>query len=184
MSDIPTPPTTSATTSVTSRIARYEVILALVGLALGGVAMVYLAINALVNHEACYGVTAAHIECLPVDQAAAARVVVVLMYLIPLYVGAALAMRWQTRAEEASARNTAFGLMATCVVSLLALVLSAVGGSGFFLLPSAIVMAAAAILGGVLWWRGARSAYTREAVTALFAREKSTPDADDDTVNN
>jgi hypothetical protein len=166
-----------------SRIARYEVILAWVGLALGAVGMAYLAINALVNHEACYGVTASHIECLPVDQAAAARVVVVLTYLVPLYIGAALAMRWQTRAIEPTARNTAFGATATCVASLLALVVSAVGGAGFFLLPSAVVMAVAAVLGVILWWRGSRSAYTREAITAIFAREKTAPDANDELID-
>jgi len=163
-----------------SRIARYEVILAWVGVALAAVAMVYLAVNALVNHEACYGVTVSHMVCLPVDQAAGARVVIVLTYLVPLYIGAALAMRWQTRAEEPSARNTAFGLMATCVVSLLALVVSAVGASGFFLLPSAIVMAVAAILGVILWWRGMRGAFSRDAMTALFRRDTTAHDQTDD----
>jgi len=169
----------AATTS--PRLARYEVILALVGLALAAVAMVYLAINALVNHEACYGVTAAHMECLPVDQAAGARVVVVLTYLVPLYIGAALAMRWQTRAEEPTARNTAFGAMATCVASLLALVVSAVGGAGFFLLPSAVVMTAAGVLGTIIWARGMRGTFTREAMATLFRREAATPEEQNDT---
>ncbi len=158
-----------------SRVARYEVILAVLGLVVATAAMVYLAINALVNHESCYGVTSAHIECLPLDQAAGARVVVVLGYLAPLYLGAALAMRWQTRADEPTARNTAFGAMVTCMVLLLSLVVSAIGGSGFFLLPSALLMTAAAILGVIVWARGLR--FNMASVTAPFARRGATHDA-------
>ncbi|HLY32501.1 MAG TPA: hypothetical protein VKQ36_15865, partial [Ktedonobacterales bacterium] len=43
-------------------MARYEVILAYVSLALGVAAMAYLLISGIVAHEACYGVSLAHIQ--------------------------------------------------------------------------------------------------------------------------
>lgn len=151
----PTPPAPPAPTL--DKVARSEVILAYLSLALAVVAMAYLIISALVEHEACYGVTAAHIQCQSVDPNAAARIMVVLAYLAPLYAGAVLAMRWQTRAQDSFARNTALGLMATCVVLLLSIISGAMSGAGFFLLPSAVVLFVAGILGVWVWARGLRS---------------------------
>ncbi len=147
----------AATTPATDKVTRAEIILAYLSLALAAVAMVYLIISGLIEHEACYGVSAAHIQCQAIDPNAAARILVVLTYLAPLYAGAVLAMRWQTRAQDSFARNTAFGLMATCVILLLSLISAAMAGPGFFLLPSAVVLFVAAILGTWVWARSLRA---------------------------
>ncbi|MEO7002785.1 MAG: hypothetical protein ABI068_13295 [Ktedonobacterales bacterium] len=141
------------------RLARAELLLALAGLVAGLAAFAYLAINLLIENEACYGMSAQKLQCQSVDALAAGRFVLVLSnILLPLFCGL-LAVRWQLRTPDPSARSVAYWTMFTCVLLVVfGGVLPAVTGSGFFLLPMAVLMASSAAIGFIVWWRARTAA--------------------------
>ncbi|HEX9038368.1 MAG TPA: hypothetical protein VF808_15405 [Ktedonobacterales bacterium] len=149
MSDNPPLESEPAAVVSRSRLARAERVVTIIAVGLAAIAAVYLLVTLLSEHEVCYGMTASHLLCQQVDVTAAERAALVLMYPGVLFVGAAAGAFWHTRAVEPGARSTAFGLLASCAVVLVGIVVPAVSGAGFFLLPATIAMSVAAILGAV-----------------------------------
>jgi hypothetical protein len=130
-----------------SRIARLEIGLALAALAVALVTSVALTVSVLVQRQACYGTRLFKNPCFPVTPDVTLRLALVLLVVLALYAGALLAAWGQHRAQESSARTTAFMGMVTCVILLLAMTLSAVSGPGFYLLPSLVLLLAAVAVG-------------------------------------
>lgn len=134
-----------------NRTHRIELGTALVALALALAAGIYLTATTFAAHETCYGISNTRIQCHPLTTDAVgptvARLVVSLSIVMILYVGGALGAWWQTRASAPDARSTAFGLLGTCAVTVLALTVSAIDGVGFFFVPSAVVLTLAGIAG-------------------------------------
>lgn len=135
-----------------NRIGRIELGAAVAGLALALAASVFLVVTTFADNESCYGLSGTKVVCqhlnTPQDAAqAAARIVVVLGIVIVLYVGSTLAAWWQQRASESSARWTAYMTHVTCAVTVLAITLPTIEGTGFFFLPGTLLVVASAILG-------------------------------------
>lgn len=133
------------------RIPRAETLLALVAAVLAAVASLYLVVTLYAQHEVCYGIRARALLCTHLTPQSfpltAARTVVVLGTLALLYGGALIGAWFHERAREPSARGAALGLLCTCAVLLLTLTAPAIGGPGFFLIPSTLLMLVAAGLG-------------------------------------
>lgn len=143
------------------RVSAAERILAYVALGLAALTSAYLLFMALSEHETCYGMQAGKLLCQPVDATAAARGLIVLAFPGVLFVGATIGAVWQTRAQASENRNTAFGLLVTCALLLLGIVVPALGGAGFFLLPATLLVVAVAILGAVKFWQDWRAGAAR-----------------------
>lgn len=142
------------------RVSDAERILAYVAVVVAAISAAYLLFMLLSEHETCYGMQADKLLCQPVDAIAAARGALVLLFPGVLYVGATVGAVWQTRATVAENRNAAFGLLVTCALLLLGIVVPALSGAGFFLVPATLLVVVVAILGTVKFtqdWR-ARSA--------------------------
>ena len=142
-------------------LARTELILALAALVVGVASSIYLAILLLGEHEACYGMSSAKLQCEPIGVVAAERFVVVLGYfLLPLII-ALLATRWQLHTPDPAARSVAYWTLFSCALLVFGGVVPALSGPGFFLLPTALLTAASAIVGAIVWWQARKegSAY-------------------------
>src|SRR5579859_2812692 len=63
--------------------------------------------------------------------------------------GATAGAFWHTRATEPGARSTAYGLLVSCVVVLIGIIVPAISGAGLFLLPATLVITVAAVLGTI-----------------------------------
>jgi hypothetical protein len=133
------------------RYSRIELGTALAAAALAVVAGLYLVITTVVEHETCYGIGNAHIVCHPLEgqdaAQAAARIAVTLSIVLVLYATGAWAARWQTRTRHKDARLTAYMVLVTCALTVLGLTLPALGGVGFFFLPSTLLLLAATAAG-------------------------------------
>lgn len=153
---------TAAVDPRSARIAQIERILTYLTIALAIGAAIYLAVTLFSDHEVCYGMQSTKLLCQPVDAVATERAALVMMYPAVLFFGGCAAGIWQTRAVEPSARSTAYGLLVTCALMLLGIILPAVTTSGFFFLPGTAALTAVAIVGTVKFvrdWRlGARAA--------------------------
>ena len=134
---------------VLSGLARAERIATIVASVLGVVAAIYLLVTLLTEHEVCYGLQANRLLCQPVDVIAAERAALVLLYPGVLFVGATAGAFWHTRATDPSARSTAYGLLVSCVVVLIGIIVPAIAGAGLFLLPATLVITVAAVLGTI-----------------------------------
>lgn len=139
------------------RIGDAERILAYVALGLAALTSAYLLFMALSEHETCYGMQAGKLLCQPVDATSAARGLIVLAFPGVLFIGATVGAVWQARAISPENRNTAFGLLVTCALLLLGIVVPALGGAGFFLLPATLLVMIVAILGVVKFWQDWRA---------------------------
>lgn len=142
------------------RVSAAERILAYVAIGLAALTSAYLLFMALSEHETCYGMQAGKLLCQPVDATSAARGLVVLAFPGVLFIGATVGAIWQTRAQSGENRNAAFGLLVTCALLLLGIVVPALSGAGFFLLPATLLVVAAAILGTVKFWQDWRAGAT------------------------
>ena len=148
-------------------LARTEIILALVSLALFLVAGGYLLISLFDAHEICYGVSNRAPLCKPLAPNSlefaqqSARVVFVLSTVLVLFLAAALAAWWQHHTKEPSNRSVAVGVLVTCAFLIVAITVPAISGAGFYLAPAAILMAVAAALGLVAFIRDWRAATAR-----------------------
>lgn len=142
-------------------LARTELILSLAALVVGAASSVYLAVLLLGEHEACYGMSSAKLQCEPITVVAAERFVVVLGYILLPLVIALLATRWQLHTPDPAARSVAYWTLFTCALLVFGGVVPALSGPGFFLLPTAILTAASAIVGFIVWWQARKegSAY-------------------------
>jgi hypothetical protein len=138
------------------RVSGAERILTYVAVALAAVTAAYLLFMLLSQHETCYGMQANKLLCQPVDAVAAARGAVVLAFPGLLFVGAAVGALWQTRARASENRNAAFGLLVTCTLLLIGIIVPALSGAGFFLAPATLLITIVAILGTIKFaqdWR-------------------------------
>ena len=138
------------------RVSDAERILAYVAVVVAAISAAYLLFMLLSEHETCYGMQADKLLCQPVDAIAAARGALVLLFPGVLYIGATVGAVWQTRATASENRNAAFGLLVTCALLLLGIVVPALSGAGFFLLPATALVVVVAILGTVKFaqdWR-------------------------------
>jgi hypothetical protein len=138
------------------RISGAERILTYVAVGLAAVTAAYLLFMLLSQHETCYGMQADKLLCQPVDAVAAARGAVVLLFPGILFFGAAVGALWQTRASTSDNRNAAFGLLVTCTLLLIGIIVPALSGAGFFLAPATLLMTIVAIIGTVKFaqdWR-------------------------------
>lgn len=147
------------------RVSHAERILAYVAVGLAALTSAYLLFMLLSEHETCYGMQADKLLCQPVDAVAAARGAVVLLFPGVLFVGATIGAVWQTRARTPENRNAAFGLLVTCAVLLLGIVVPALSGAGFFLLPATLLVVAVAILGVITFVQDWRSGAAQESAT-------------------
>ena len=134
-------------------IARIEIILAFVSLALSFVASGYLLFSLFDAHEICYGVSNRAPLCKPLAPNSlefaqqSARVVFVLSTVLVLFLAAALSTWWQHHTKEPSNRSVAVGVLVTCAFLIIAITVPAISGAGFYLAPATILMVAAAALG-------------------------------------
>ncbi len=135
------------------RYARIELVTAIASLALAIAAGLYLAYMTFSQNEACYGISNRKIVCqhlapgsLEAAQAGG-RLFVVLSIVLALYAGGVLSAWWQSRAQDSSARTTAYLVLVTCAVTVIGMTLPAISGTGFFFLPSMAVLLVAAIVG-------------------------------------
>ena len=135
------------------RFGLIEFLSTVVALALSLVAGVYLAVMTYGQGEACYGMVSGKLLCkrlAPGSQdlaQAAARTALVLSIVIVLYAVGAAAAWWQNRASAPDARSTAYMIVVTSAITLLAITLPALGGPGFYFLPSTALTVAAAVVG-------------------------------------
>lgn len=146
----------STQSSQMRRLASAQRILTFVSVGLAVVAAAYLLFMLFSEHETCYGMQASKLLCQPVDAVAAARSAVVLTFPAVLFLGAAAGALWQLRAVAPDARNAAFGLLVTCTLLLVGIIVPALAGAGFFLAPATLLMLVVAILGTVKFvqdWR-------------------------------
>jgi hypothetical protein len=141
---------------VIKRFERYgllEFLTAAAALALSLIAGVYLAVMTYGQGEACYGMVSGKLLCKKLapgseDLAqAAARTALVLSIVIVLYAVGAAAAWWQNRATASDARSTAYMIVVTSAITLLAITLPALGGPGFYFLPSTALTVIAAVFG-------------------------------------
>lgn len=146
---------------VMSGLARAERIVTIIATVLAAAAAIYLLVTLLTEHEVCYGLGADRLLCQPVDTVAAERAALVLLYPGILFVGAAAGAFWHTRAVEPGARNTAYGLFVSSVVVLIGIVIPAIAGAGFFLLPATLVITVAAVLATVKFVQDYRAGHPR-----------------------
>ncbi len=147
--------TTSHSTPM-RRIGDAERILTYITIAVAAISAAYLLFMLLSQHETCYGMQASKLLCQPVDATAAARGAVVLAFPGLLFVGAAVGALWQTRPGVSENRSTAFGLLVMCTLLLIGIVVPALSGAGFFLLPATLLLLVVAILGTIKFvqdWR-------------------------------
>lgn len=139
-----------------NRLAQFQVGLVLAAVVTTLLSSIFLAGSVIVEHEACYGVQGGKNPCTPFDAAAALRLIVVLAVVLGLYVGAALLTVAQHRARDPFARSTAFMFLVTIALLILGMTLSALGGPGFYLLPSLVLLVASVILGLAIQVLGSR----------------------------
>lgn len=138
------------------RLAQAQRILTYVAVALGAIAAAYLLFTLLSEHQVCYGMRADKLLCQPVDTLAAARGALVLLFPGVLMIGAAAGALWRLSARTPDARSTAYGLLVTSDVVLIGIVIPALSGAGFFLVPATVVMTIVAILATITFihdWR-------------------------------
>lgn len=135
------------------RYGLIEFLTAALALALALVAGVYLAVMTYGQSEACYGMVSGKILCkklAPGSQdlaQAAARTALVLSIVIVLYAIGAAAAWWQNRTAAPDARSTAYMILVTSAITLMAITLPALGGPGFYFVPSTLLTAIAAVVG-------------------------------------
>ena len=138
------------------QIERYgliELLTAAAALGLALIASVYLAVMTYGQGEACYGMVAGKVLCkklAPGSQdlaQAAARTALVLSIVIVLYAVGMAAAWWQNRTAASDARTTAYMIVVTSAITLLAITLPALGGPGFYFLPSTLLTVVAAVVG-------------------------------------
>lgn len=139
------------------RLALAQRILTYIAIALASVTAAYLLFTLLSQHEVCYGMRADKLLCQPVDALAAARGAVVLLFPGVLMVGAAVGALWQLSARASDNRSAAYGLLVTCVVVLIGIVVPALSGAGFFLVPATVVIAIVAIIATIRFFRDWRA---------------------------
>lgn len=147
----------TAPTAPARRVGDAERILAYVALGIAALTSAYLLFMTLSEHETCYGMQAGKLLCQPVDATAAARSLIVLAYPGVLFVGATIGAIWQTRAQAPENRNTAFGLLVMSTLVLVGIMVPALAGAGFFLLPATLLVVIVAILGVVKFWQDWRA---------------------------
>lgn len=135
------------------RYGLIEFLTAAAALGLALIAGVYLAVMTYGQGEACYGMVAGKVLCkklAPGSQdlaQAAARTALVLSIVIVLYAVGMAAAWWQNRTAAPDARTTAYMIVVTSAITLLAITLPALGGPGFYFLPSTLLTAVAAVVG-------------------------------------
>ncbi|HKV84937.1 MAG TPA: hypothetical protein VJN88_10300 [Ktedonobacterales bacterium] len=135
------------------RFGLIEFLTTVVALALSLVAAIYLAVMTYGQSEACYGMVSGKLLCkklAPGSQdlaQAAARTSLVLSIVIVLYAVGVAAAWWQNRATAPDARTTAYMIVVTSAVTVFAITLPAVGGPGFYFIPSTLLTMGAAVVG-------------------------------------
>ena len=136
-----------------SRILRMELYAAIAAVGLALIAGIYLAISTFAAHEACYGMVAGKLTCQTLVPGtleyaqAAGRAAIVLSTVLFLYAVGTLAAWWQTRTKDPAARTTAYMLLVTCTLTDIAITMPAIGGVGFYFVPSAILAVVCCALG-------------------------------------
>lgn len=140
-----------------NRYLRIEIGASIAALALAMGAGIYLAYTTLTESEVCYGISNRKIICQHLTPGsleaaqAGGRLFVVLSIVLSLYAASVLSVWWQRRAQDPSARTTAYLVLVTCTVTVIGMTLPAISGTGFFFLPSMIVLIASAIIGFFAW---------------------------------
>lgn len=135
------------------RFGLLEFLTAAAAVALSLIAGVYLAVMTYGQGEACYGMVSGKLLCKKLTPGsadlaqAAARTALVLSIVIVLYAVGAAAAWWQNRTAAADARSTAYMILVTSAVTILAVTLPAIGGPGFYFLPSTVLTGVAAVFG-------------------------------------
>jgi hypothetical protein len=155
-----------------NRYLRLELYAAVAAFGLALIAGLYLAIATFAQHEACYGMVAGKLTCQTLVPGsleyaqAAGRAAFVLSTVLALYGIGALGAWWQSRTKDPSARTTAYMLVVSCALLDLAITLPAIGGVGFYFIPSTILALVTAVLGLVALIQIARSRATPIATAA------------------
>lgn len=148
-------------THTMTRVTRAEVGVAFFAAGLALLTAIYLIFSLFGQRQICYGVQADRLVCQPVSFAAAERPALVIITILAFYFGGAAGAWLHARAKEPTARSAAFGLLCTCAIFLLCIVVPALNGSGLFLAPSMLLMLIAALLGLVALIRGSIGARAR-----------------------
>lgn len=140
-----------------NRYLRIEIGTSIAALALAMGAGIYLAYTTFTENEVCYGISNRKIICQHLTPGsleaaqAGGRLFVVLSIVLSLYAASVLGVWWQRRAQDPSARTTAYLVLVTCTVTVIGMTLPAISGTGFFFLPSMIVLIVSAIVGLFAW---------------------------------
>lgn len=164
-----------------NRYLRFELYTAIAAFVLALVAGLYLAITTFAAHEACYGMVAGKLTCQKLvpgttDYAqAAARAALVLTTVLGLYGIGALGAWWQSRTKDSGARTTAYMLVVCCGLTDVAITMPAVGGVGFYLIPSAVLVIACAIFGLLALLQAGRAPAAPDSSSAPAAPASSQP---------
>jgi hypothetical protein len=158
-----------------NRYLRLELYAALAAFGLALIAGLYLAVATFAQHEACYGMVAGKLTCQTLVPGtleyaqAAGRAAFVLSTVLALYGIGALGAWWQSRTKDPSARTTAYMVVVSCALLNLAITLPAIGGVGFYFIPSTVLALVTAVLGLVALLQIARSRATPTAPAAPAA---------------
>lgn len=136
-----------------NRYLRIEIGTAIAALVLAMGAGIYLAYTTFTENEVCYGISNRKIICQHLTPGsleaaqAGGRLFVVLSIVLSLYAASVLGAWWQGRAQDPSARTTAYLVLVTCTATVIGMTLPAISGTGFFFLPSMLVLVVSAIVG-------------------------------------
>lgn len=136
-----------------NRYLRIELGTTIAALVLAIGAGIYLAYTTFTESEVCYGISNRKIICQHLEPGsleaaqAGGRLFVVLSIVLSLYAASVLSAWWQGRAQDPSARTTAYLVLVTCATTVVGITLPAISGTGFFFLPSMLVLVVATIVG-------------------------------------
>ena len=151
-----------------NRYTRIESYTSIASVVLAVIAGLYLVITTFAENETCYGISGAKIECHSLTginaTQTAARLVTILSMVLVLYMFGALAAFWQGRTHQSDARVTAYMVLVTCCVTVLAMTWAAFYGVGFFFLPSTILILAATVSGLFALLQARKTAETSEGM--------------------
>jgi hypothetical protein len=129
------------------RLAQIELGAALAAAALALVASLYFLVALLGERRVCYGMRADKLLCQAVTFATAERFALVVVTVLAFFAGGAAGAWFHQRAKDAAGRGVALGILCTCAVFAVCMVVPALNGPGLFLLPSTLLLAVAAAIG-------------------------------------
>ncbi len=133
--------------NVTKRLAQIELGAALAAAGLALVTSIFFLFALLGQRQVCYGMRADKLLCQSISLATAARFALVVVTVLAFFAGGAIGAWFHQRAKDGSGRGVALGVLATCAVFVVCMVLPALNGPGLFLLPSTALLLVAAALG-------------------------------------